>query len=211
MAATKKAAPASTQTIVDEPIEVTTEPIPVVAEPLEDHTETPRGRLARLAKATVLVELVQERVTALRTDVDADVRADYQANANTTKGIVIDGIGKVGSITVPLSNDATSVADVDAYTAWVEENYPTEVEYKTVVKSTFQKGHLAGLVGNAEDGTVVDARTGEVVPGVKFKVGGEVKSPRLVLDKAKKVQIAELLLEEPIDQLLALSQPELGQ
>lgn len=58
------------------------------------------------------------------------------------------------------------VADEDAFTAWVEKNYPGEI-VKTVRPSAREKF----LKDAAAEGEPVNLATGEVIPGVEVRTG----------------------------------------
>lgn len=60
------------------------------------------------------------------------------------------------------------VTDEAAFTTWVADRYPSEVV--TVVRESFAKKLLDGATREAQQ-VPVDARTGEVIPGVEMRIG----------------------------------------
>lgn len=118
------------------------------------------------------------KVTVLRVLRDA-VEAEYEA----TRREVLDGLRAaraefdLKSIRVTLPDDtpiatitlidlqpAVVIADEEAFTAWVAENHPGEVETLVRVRTGWQKQFLAHLA--AQPGPVADPHTGEVIPGL---------------------------------------------
>ncbi|AJF63856.1 hypothetical protein [Streptomyces vietnamensis] len=117
-----------------------------------------------------------------------EVEAEYQA----TRREVLDGLcaarAELGlkSIRVTLSDDipvatitlidpqsAVVIADEAAFTAWVAENHPGEVETLVRVRSGWQREFLARL---ARFAPVADPRTGEVIPGLAVAAAPEPRS-----------------------------------
>lgn len=134
------------------------------------------------------------------------------------------GDRKIATATVAENGDKIEVENEEAYRRWVEENYPSEVDYvlvpthtEAVVKEAFSKKHLNpkrlelmldddGKPVLDDDGKpiVVDkVLTGLPVAGVKITKGKGVKS--FSITKEKDVDVAALadgfnfsVLDEPL-------------
>lgn len=101
----------------------------------------------------------------------------------------------VAKVTLALTKQALFVADVDKLTAWMGARRPEAVEQVAQLKP----GAAAQLVGTLIiDGDVaVDPETGEIVPGIGVRKGGQPKSLSVVqADGVKAVvaaQVAQML------------------
>ena len=91
----------------------------------------------------------------------------------------------MGRISSSLSKEAVYVSDEDAFTKWVAQRYPTEVESVQSVRSSFQAGFLKRLEITGE--RVFDPEMdGEQVPGLSVRPGGKFKGISLTPDDAAK-------------------------
>jgi hypothetical protein len=128
------------------------------------------------------------KVVALKTLRDA-VDVEYEA----TRRRVLDGLRaarkefNLKSVRVTLPDDtpiatitltdpkpAIVIADEGAFTAWVAENYPAEVETITRVRSAWQRAFVTRLEASFDP--VADPRTGEVIPGLAVAPASEPHS-----------------------------------
>lgn len=95
------------------------------------------------------------------------------ADAGAERVRVVDDAGiDLGTVSTAASRTSTKVLNEQAFTRWVKEHYPTEVEL--VVRPAFRKRLLDAA---ASAGDPVDLSTGEVIPGVEITAG----RPYLVL------------------------------
>lgn len=132
----------------------------------------PRDLATQLAVLTVVEDTVKERKDALRQllresldEVGADsVRADLNDE-------------RVAKVALINPKPKLSVVDDKAFTAWVAENYPTEVEIVKIVRSNFREHLLGHLLETAGD-NAINPQTGEVVAGVKVTQGNGYVSTR---------------------------------
>jgi hypothetical protein len=128
------------------------------------------------------------KVAALKTLRDA-VDAEYEA----TRRRVLDGLRaarkefNLKSVRVTLPDDipiatitltdpkpAIVIADEGAFTTWVAENYPAEVETITRVRSAWQRAFVTRLEASLD--SVADSHTGEVIPGLAVAPASEPHS-----------------------------------
>lgn len=87
----------------------------------------------------------------------------------------------LGVVTMPLSREAAVVADPAALLAWAAERYPTEVETIHQVRAAFQTTLLGRAVCDGD--VVVDPATGEIVPGLAVRPGGQPRALTIRADK----------------------------
>lgn len=130
------------------------------------------------------------RVTVLRALRDA-VDAEYE----TARREVLDGLrsaradlglksirvelpdgSPVAVITLVEPRAAVTVTDEPAFTKWVEQNHPGEVETLTRVRPAWRERFLASLDPGETPGPVADPQTGEVVPGLAARKPAEPRS-----------------------------------
>lgn len=168
--------------------------------------DTPTLTLGELATNAVIAKmfgaLLADRVKIVRDQAEAELLAAFRANGTPTAQASLPGVGKVGTLTVPLSEKSASVIDPDKYAAWVEDNYPTEVEYVVRVRPSFLAAHLKGLIVDDEQMTAHDPKTGALVDGLRINKGGQPLAPRLTVDAKHKRELIEHVQSRPLDGLL---------
>lgn len=131
-------------------------------------------------------------VDALETALDADLRAEY-AEQGTRGTHRLDG----ARVTASVYANTAVVAEETLFLLWLRKRYPGVVIEQTklvVASSTWLKGFLesaakrgpvARRLGDLEETEVLDAvtdSTGEVIPGVRYRAGGEYKSTSMTVD-----------------------------
>jgi len=109
----------------------------------------------------------KEESAKLRSDLAVDARAEFveQGTAPTWR------IPDVATITASVTHESVGVADDAAFVSWVAVRYPTEVETVTVVRPAWRAYLLTQAVVNGEVACLPD--TGEVVPGLSVRAGGD--------------------------------------
>lgn len=134
----------------------------------DNDTPVPRAQLAAEAVwwDAVAAE-AKARGAQAREQLDAQARGEF-----TRDGIAPTWrIPGVGTVPLALTADRVDVVDEAAYTAWVFEHRPDEVETITRVRPAYDK-HVRE--GAAKRGAACTA-DGEVIPGLRFTPGGEAK------------------------------------
>jgi hypothetical protein len=143
----------------------------------------PRDLATQLAVLTVVEDTVKERKdtlrAALRTAMD-------EAGADATRAEINDD--RVAKVSLITPQAKASVADQDAFTAWVEENYPTEVITTKAVRSSFQDAIFKEFEIAGDN--VIHTKTGELVPGIKASKGNAYVSTRFEPEGRAKVMDA---------------------
>lgn len=125
---------------------------------------------------------LKERAAAVRADLNADARAEL-AEQGTRPTWRTD----FGTWSLPVSEEAPTVTDGAALTAWCKERYPTEIV--EVVNPAFQTALLAQLLPVGE--VVMDPATGEVVPGLGVRPGGVPQTLRFRANATAQTVAAE--------------------
>jgi hypothetical protein len=128
---------------------------------------------ATVAVLKALRDTVDVQYQAARLRVLEGLRtARAELGLKSTRVTLPDGT-LVGTITLVDPSPAVVVEDDDAFTAWVAEHYPTEVQTRVEVRASWKKEFLARL--DASSDLVGDPRTGEVISGLK-SVPGDPRS-----------------------------------
>lgn len=81
------------------------------------------------------------------------------------------------------AKEVARVADRAAFTAWVQQGYPGNVNTTVVVAEWFEK-ELLGRLANSE-GAAVDPTDGQIVEGVSFVTKAAVESAAMNFARAK--------------------------
>jgi hypothetical protein len=146
-------------------------PAPAEPEP-EPEVDLPSLGLL-VAIATVMEEQVKSGKDFLRGQALAAMLKKYRTLGMKQLAVKGPDGETIATITLPESSDKAVVTDKEQFTAWVEENHPTEVEYTASVRPSFQSVLLEKEVTlDTATGAVIDAN-GEVIPGVTAKKGGD--------------------------------------
>lgn len=102
----------------------------------------------------------------LRDQLTADARAEYEEQGTAPTWRIPD----VATVAASVTHESVSVADEEAFTAWVKSRYSTEVEMVAKIRAAW----LALFLSNAKisGDYAVDPFSGEVVPGLAVREGG---------------------------------------
>lgn len=77
----------------------------------------------------------------------------------------------MATVAASVTHQSVSVSDSAALTRWVTNRYPTEVEMVPTVRPAWLTGFLQRASPSGD--VVADPSTGEVVPGLAVRPGGE--------------------------------------
>jgi len=145
-----------------------------------------------VAVLSALHEAIGGQLKTAKKDLEAGLK-DAKAETGTQKISVSLAEGQdIGTVSLVQPKAAAAIADADAFTAWVVENFATEIERKfvTTVKPGFQKKILdqitaAGVAewADPENGVI------HTVPGVALQ--GRAAYTRLTVPDEGKAAIAE--------------------
>ncbi len=146
---------------------------------------------------------IQERVK----NADADLRAVINANMLRLRKLgassrsfdiripgLVEGDKRLGTATIPETQDAIKVEDRAQFTEWCDEQFGGDaVDYIATLKPGFEKNFLDDRVTpDYKTGDVVTS-DGELVPGLKAVPGGQALSMKVVISKTDKQRIADAL------------------
>ena len=130
---------------------------------------------AEATRQVLLVRAARDQLDKLekelRSALDADARAELVEHG-TAPTWRLD----IGTWTLPVSKETAYVADEAALLAWVKERNPTEVETTERIRPAFLTALLGWLDIITDEAIVPD--TGEVVPGVGVRPGGQPQALR---------------------------------
>lgn len=169
-----------------------------------NHTEV----ITQIVYLQRLGAAVRQRENELRAKL-----ADEAERALATGTVVQWRIPDVATAFAKATHEAVYVADPTAFLAWVDSRYPSEVSTVRLVRPAWEASFLGRvLVEHTDDRrVVVDPATGEVVPGLAVRRGGEfdgvsvrVKAAaRDVFDALAADRLARLELEATTPVVLA--------
>jgi hypothetical protein len=125
-------------------------------------------RIAAVAALEQVAKAARAQAAAIRDELETEARVELERD-----GIAPTWRTDVATLSLATSKSAVVVADPKVWLAWVSDRYPTEVETVRTVRSAWQDQFLSRRVAAGADGDVVDASTGEVVPGVRLDMGGQ--------------------------------------
>lgn len=118
-----------------------------------------------------LAKFIEDRVKEARRSLNGDVMATL--DPGDRKGAVLPDGSDIGTVSVAKGRKTIRVVDEAAYREWVREHSPHNVFAPEPVEQV-RPAYTKALADQAEvvDGLLVDATTGEVVPGIQ-QVAGE--------------------------------------
>lgn len=171
-------------------------------------TLTLADRAILAAAADEVAAQMGARVAQLRADLFTALAA--VAKATDTKGVVDaklpDGT-KVATFSLNQPTDKAKVVNDLDFAAWVETNHPTEVDYVTVVRPTWQKTLLEkGVTLDLDTGQVIKTDTGEVIPGLKAFPGGDPTNTSLRFAKDGREKVAGAFAGRSLAEVLGYDQ-----
>lgn len=137
--------------------------------------------LAHQQTLDALAEAAAIRANAWRAELDRQMRQEH-----ATQGAVATWRIGASQIIGQAVKESMVVSDSDAFTAWVAEQHPSEIE--TVVRPAFQRKLLDSL--QAVDGQAMNW-AGEIVPGVTMRPGGAYKGISIRPDRDARARAVE--------------------
>lgn len=135
-----------------------------------------------------------------RADLLADARAEFEEQGTAPTWRIPD----VATVAASVSHASVYVCDETAFTRWVAARYPTEVETIERVRAAWQAGFLVRALGSV--GIVNDPETGEVVPGLAIRPGGQFAGVSIRPTAAAK-EVFTALADAGLRQLAASASP----
>jgi hypothetical protein len=133
-----------------------------------------RDDATRVAVLKALRDTVDAEYEAARHRLLAGLRTARAELGLKSMRVTLPDDTPVATVTLVDPRPSVVVVDERRFTTWVAENYPTEVETRVQVRSSWQKQFVSRLV--ASDGPVADPGTGEVVPGLEAMPAREPRS-----------------------------------
>ncbi len=147
--------------------------------------------IREIARREALGAAWNDSARGLRAELAAQATAEFEANGNGVTWTVKD----LGRVCLPTTDEAVIVADVEPLKRWVKQHHPDELQIVVEVRPAFQTWLLKHAT-ITEDGTVIHPRTGEVVPGLGVRPGGQPKSLTITVDRTVKDLYADYAARE---------------
>lgn len=147
-------------------------------------------RAREIARREALAAAWSDSARTLRNELDTEAREEYAANGNGITWTWRD----FGQVTLPLSNEAIVVTDIDVLKKWVKEHHPEQIRTVEEVWPAFQTHLIKNGVITAEG--VKDPATGDVVPGLGVRPGGVPRALTVTVDKDAKQLYANYAAQE---------------
>lgn len=120
----------------------------------------PRDMALALAVTTVIADYAADQKDALRAELLASLD---ELGADSVRAELYGE--KIAKSAIVAPSRKPVVVNEQAFTAWVAENFATEIE--TRVREAFKKVLLDRVI-EADEQVAVDPETGEVIPGINF-------------------------------------------
>jgi hypothetical protein len=136
----------------------------------------------------------------LREQLQADARAEWQEQGTAPTWRIPD----VATVAASVTHESVVVEDMTALTRWMEQRYPTEVETVRSIRPAF----LAGFLPRAKPAgdVVCDPETGEVIPGLGVREGGQFGGISVRVTAAAK-EVFGALADHGLRELVAAAGP----
>lgn len=183
--------------------------------PTDEQAVEPAVSLSELLTQQALGQHVLEKiktvVDANRADTTAAFKARYQDEGITSVDVRLPTGEKVAKASLSVSNDTPVVDNELAFREWMEEQDPESIEVIVQVRPNVQKALFEKGV-ECRDGEVFSKRTGEPIPGLKVKPGGQVGSFSLrgIKGEDSVAALDAYVREASLAQLLAAPETEAG-
>jgi hypothetical protein len=128
----------------------------------------------RVAVLKALRDTVDAEYEAARLRVLDGLRAARAELGLKSMRVTLPDDTPVATVTLVDPRPAVVVVNEGAFTTWVSENYPTEVETRVQVRSSWQRQFVSRLDSSCDP--VADPRTGKVVTGLAALPAPEPRS-----------------------------------
>jgi hypothetical protein len=145
-------------------------------------------RVREILRLEGLAAAASARAAAVRAALQDEARAEYAREKTAPSWRMPD----VATVSLAISKETIVVSDADALITWVKERHPHQIRTVTTeqIWPGFQTQLLADCVPTDDGDRAVDPKTGEIVPGVAVRKGGEPKSLSITAARAVKETFA---------------------
>lgn len=127
--------------------------------------------IAEETRNIIALEALAEHAKSLAAEKRAGIDAEARRQL-TESGVAPSwAVPELAKVTLALSKTATVVTDTAKLTAWMEDRYPARVETIRRIREPFLTQFLKTLAVSGDQ--AVDRETGEIVPGVTVRKGGQ--------------------------------------
>lgn len=129
----------------------------------------------KLVQGIVWLEQLSKRAVAeaakLRAQLKDDARAEFEEQGTASTWRIPD----IATVSTAVTHESVVVDNLAKLTDWVAARFPTEVVAQPTIRPAFLDQLLERLTQHAGDGVVCLVDTGEVIPGLTARAGGEFK------------------------------------
>lgn len=135
---------------------------------------TVRESSARLVALAAMKDRVDVEYEAARQQVAKDLlEVNKITGTKPSAPIDIDGVGRVGTVTLGENKDTVDIFDEAAFLSYVREHYPSEIESVPQVRRVFRDAFKKALTSKSSvEAGGVDFTTGEVFDVAKARDNG---------------------------------------
>jgi hypothetical protein len=161
-----------------------------------------------IARREALAAAWRDSAGQLRQELEQRALAEHQRHGG---GFTLN-FRDLGKVVLPVTTEAPVIADAEPLVKWVKARYPENVETAEQVRPAFQKWLVENAtvvdVGHPDDNrvavdrVVVDPQTGEVIPGMKVREGGQPRALTITVNRDAKALYASWAAAE-VDRALA--------
>lgn len=137
----------------------------------------------------------------LAAELAADARAEYEEQGTAPTWRIPD----VATVSASVSHAAVYVADEESFTDWVAKRYPTEVETIQRIRSAWLADFLKRALGSVD--VVADPDTGERVPGLGIRGGGQLSGISIRASAAAK-EVFSIVARRGLERLAIEAGPD---
>jgi hypothetical protein len=145
-----------------------------------------------------LVAAAAAESAKLRGELDQDARNEFEECGTAPTWRIPD----VATISSSVTHESVNVTDPAAFAQWVSKRYPTEVELS--VRAAWWKTFRTKV--QPADDVVCDPETGEVVPGLGVREGGQFGGISVRVTAAAK-EVFGALADHGLRELVAAAGP----
>ncbi len=139
------------------------------------------------ARQAMAAQLLSSVITAECKPVKADLLASMLDSGVERVRVTDDNGINLGAVSITAGRKSARVVDDRAFLAWVADRYPQEVV--SMVRESFTRMLLDAATAA---GDPVDAKTGEVIPGVEISAGEPYLTVRPAADAKARMRDAVL-------------------
>jgi hypothetical protein len=158
-------------------------PEPVPADPINGPSR--RERFHYVMRLEGLASAAKAAADKVRADLDEEARTEFQRTGAAPTWRMAD----IGIAALPVTKEAVVVSDVQALLGWCRANRPEQIRTVEEIEPAFEAWLLQNCVVSGNK--AVHPETGEVMPGLAVRPGGQPRSLSFRPDPGVKAAFGE--------------------